>query len=460
MALPSTYQEVEYIQSNWTQYIDTWLYPSNNIQVETKVEVTTTDQNIPIFWSFMWWSGTDWLWSYYHVTPYNSKFYYWLNWSEWNAWSYSTTLGTQYTIVFNNSNSKLVVNGSEIATTTWTAWYTWTTLWISRRWQWGSARYWKFKYFYFRIYDKTQSKYVRDFVPCYRKSDNVIWLYDLVNDVFYTNAGTGTFTKWPDVVTEIKNIYLWDSIPSEFYVWTTLADEVYIGDVLVWGGNSWWTPWANTVAYIPLRDDLLDHWPNQYTLTNSWWVTIVNDKANIWVWYFNWSSRLLNTSISSWLPLWATAKTISCYVRFNYVSSTQSQEMVWFWRCWWGSSDSANKSFFLFRDKSKRLAFTTWWSSNDKPTNVTIVDNTWYHLLATDDGTTYKIYVNWVLNTSGTLTPNTTGTAIVIGWTIDTRSQYEDYVYWYISDVIIENKAWSSQEIQDYYNLTKWNYWL
>lgn len=34
---------------------------------------------------------------------------------------------------------------------------------------------------------------VRNFVPCYRKSDNVVGLYDIVNGVFYTNAGTGTF---------------------------------------------------------------------------------------------------------------------------------------------------------------------------------------------------------------------------------------------------------------------------
>ena len=40
---------------------------------------------------------------------------------------------------------------------------------------------------------------IRDFVPCYRKSDNVIWLYDLVNNQFYTNSWSWTFTKWPDV---------------------------------------------------------------------------------------------------------------------------------------------------------------------------------------------------------------------------------------------------------------------
>lgn len=38
-----------------------------------------------------------------------------------------------------------------------------------------------------------------DLVPCYRKADDVIGFYDIVNDVFYTNAGTGTFGKGPDV---------------------------------------------------------------------------------------------------------------------------------------------------------------------------------------------------------------------------------------------------------------------
>lgn len=38
-----------------------------------------------------------------------------------------------------------------------------------------------------------------DLVPCYRKADNVIGMYDIVNDVFYTNAGSGTFTKGQDV---------------------------------------------------------------------------------------------------------------------------------------------------------------------------------------------------------------------------------------------------------------------
>lgn len=40
---------------------------------------------------------------------------------------------------------------------------------------------------------------IRNFVPCYRKSDNVIGLYDIVGEQLYTNGGTGAFTKGADV---------------------------------------------------------------------------------------------------------------------------------------------------------------------------------------------------------------------------------------------------------------------
>jgi hypothetical protein len=40
---------------------------------------------------------------------------------------------------------------------------------------------------------------IRNFVPCYRVADGVIGLYDTVEGKFYTNAGTGAFTKGADV---------------------------------------------------------------------------------------------------------------------------------------------------------------------------------------------------------------------------------------------------------------------
>ena len=48
-----------------------------------------------------------------------------------------------------------------------------------------------------RLYDN--GVLVRNFVPCKRTSDSVVGMYDTVNDVFYTNAGTGDFTAGGNV---------------------------------------------------------------------------------------------------------------------------------------------------------------------------------------------------------------------------------------------------------------------
>lgn len=40
---------------------------------------------------------------------------------------------------------------------------------------------------------------VMHLIPCYRKADNVAGMYDIVNGVFHTNAGTGSFVVGADV---------------------------------------------------------------------------------------------------------------------------------------------------------------------------------------------------------------------------------------------------------------------
>ena len=47
---------------------------------------------------------------------------------------------------------------------------------------------------YFKYWDNNDNL-LRDMVPCYRKSDNVIGMYDKVSKTLFTNAGTGTFYK-------------------------------------------------------------------------------------------------------------------------------------------------------------------------------------------------------------------------------------------------------------------------
>lgn len=42
------------------------------------------------------------------------------------------------------------------------------------------------------------SEIVRDYIPCYRKSDGTVFLYETVSRTFLSNAG-GTFDLGPDV---------------------------------------------------------------------------------------------------------------------------------------------------------------------------------------------------------------------------------------------------------------------
>lgn len=53
------------------------------------------------------------------------------------------------------------------------------------------------KLYYLKMY--SNGTLVRDYIPCYRKADNVIGLYDLVSKTFFTNEGTGTFSKGANV---------------------------------------------------------------------------------------------------------------------------------------------------------------------------------------------------------------------------------------------------------------------
>ena len=56
-----------------------------------------------------------------------------------------------------------------------------------------------------RVYNlcvKNNDTLLGNFIPCYRKSDNEIGMFDTVSQTFYTNQGTGTFLKGDDVFSD------------------------------------------------------------------------------------------------------------------------------------------------------------------------------------------------------------------------------------------------------------------
>ena len=52
---------------------------------------------------------------------------------------------------------------------------------------------------YYAKFWTREGELIRDLVPCKRKSDNVLGMYDKIDRIFFTNAGSGTFTAGPNV---------------------------------------------------------------------------------------------------------------------------------------------------------------------------------------------------------------------------------------------------------------------
>ena len=201
--LPNAYQEVEWIWSSWTQRIDTWVRPDDyTYWFECKFILTSTSGD----WNIMnlWWTSTD---------NYRYWFggYYTQNWQIWypmniepvwlNIINPAPSSNTEYVAQYNyNWNMSFILNWNTL-TSSLASWsYTYSVNWnifCQSYWSWNYIRYWRFNLYYMKIWEWTTL--LREFVPCYRIADSIIWLYDLVNGVFYTNSWSWTFTKWNDV---------------------------------------------------------------------------------------------------------------------------------------------------------------------------------------------------------------------------------------------------------------------
>ena len=191
------YQKVEYIQSSWTQYIDTWLVVKPASEVQVDMQLTSVATNIRYFAVE---TGND-SWVAFVLYLDSNKQIAFAN-GNWSVLRTGRNWDTsRYTFVANNSSLKIYSNGTNVYTgnAPWTR----TTNSANNLYllandnNWTATLFASAKLYWCKMYE--WATLVRDFVPCYRKSDSVIWMYDKVNDTFYTNAGTGTFTKWSDV---------------------------------------------------------------------------------------------------------------------------------------------------------------------------------------------------------------------------------------------------------------------
>ena len=212
--LPDEYQEVEYIETNKNQYIDTGVIPNQDTGFDIDFLVkdsftSSANTSGSIFgvrssWSDSNKTGTN----MFQLTTYSNITSSFADGAmAFGSQKYASGMTQNERMTISLRNGVYTKpDGTEIQldTTNFTAPNT-MYLFMLRGYSNEKAGV---KLYSFKMYDG--NTIIRDFIPCYRKNDNVIGLYDLVNNVFYTNLGTGTFEKGKDIIN--KYITQWEPL--------------------------------------------------------------------------------------------------------------------------------------------------------------------------------------------------------------------------------------------------------
>ena len=194
--LPSEYQEVEYIESTGTQWINTGIKATNKTMIKAKLYTTNTGV------SKSWFGGSinsshSFIFQAYGSNRYHYQYGTSGSWPTTNI--QDTIVGIEFDVEYGNGSIK--INELKTEDLPITSFYDSTNLAIFAIN--GGSYPIDGRVYYFKIFE--DDNLIRNFVPCYRKSDNVIGLYDTINGVFYTNQGTGTFGKGSNVGTVITS---------------------------------------------------------------------------------------------------------------------------------------------------------------------------------------------------------------------------------------------------------------
>jgi hypothetical protein len=225
--------------------------------------------------------------------------------------------------------------------------------------------------------------------------------------------------------------------------------NAYIGEV--------WTPWANTVAYRPLTETttMYDQSWNNYNLTKT------DDGSFTTLWnvscfYNGWSSiGYFTLNSAPKIPSGNADRTILLWARPSSYSSSYSRYFLDY------GGSSAGTAVYLTINTSKKYYASvsskgiTW---NTMPTNA------WSLMTFVSSGNTFYLYANGELQWSNSnATINTTAVSSsypfsLMGQNTSTSTNYQ--VRWYLSEVIIEDRAWTATEIANYFNNNKEKYWL
>lgn len=191
----SVYTPLDYIRVKQGGYINTLYAPKSTTKVEMGFNISKlpTVQNYPLFGarvSAIQQSYT--VWSFVYVSS-NSNM----------RFDFGSQLLSQANLVLGNNvvikdMEKNILNGVELTSNNDVSFNVGYYLYLcglnnaGTNVTWNDSNFW-YDVQYCKIWEN--NNLVRNYVPCYRNIDNATGLYDLVNNVFYRNAGTGSIEK-------------------------------------------------------------------------------------------------------------------------------------------------------------------------------------------------------------------------------------------------------------------------
>ena len=181
--LPSAYQEVEYIRVPQGQYIDTSYKPNNSTKIISTAIVE--EQYAAVYGGARAWGSDDFSLSGQYL--------------EFGNKVYNITLSLNTKLNLRQDSSGLYVDDTLVQTVEDATFTAPVSLFLGGSHndfgEYGNDG--NTKLYSAKIYENDSLLY--NYIPCYRKSDNVIGVYDIVKKTFLTNGGTGTLEKGDDV---------------------------------------------------------------------------------------------------------------------------------------------------------------------------------------------------------------------------------------------------------------------
>ncbi len=208
----------------------------------------------------------------------------------------------------------------------------------------------------------------------------------------------------------------------------------------------WWQPWANTLLYLPLN--------STDTYTDKSWNNVSTTNYNVafwtyqWVdcWEFNTSTRITVTPFSIDFSKYTMAVWCYCTAAQWDAKILDMRDNINFTFVYWNGEWYAYT--WIYDSGWQQVNFNpNWQYMNQRVLVCSTLDNWNMNFYLKGNGLDLSANMSAQLNS--TITPN-----YITIWQEYNNGAARHYSWW-LSELILENKVRTAQEIEDYYNQTK-----